>query len=251
MRCYAAEHPDAQAGAFVAFSVQDSGVGISAEILQRVFEPFFTTKEVGSGTGLGLSMIHGFAKQSGGHVTIESRVGSGTRVILYIPRSKAPVRSATAEIRPGVLQGSGGSILLVEDEAAVRTLVSNVLKELGYQVTEARNGDEALAVLEGIGTLDLLLSDIVLPGSLSGRDLATTVVQRRPRTKVLLKSGYAPEVLDERGVSAQIPELLHKPFGKAALARKIRSVLDPRKSHPGRAETTQSSNSRSDDSLAD
>jgi CheY-like chemotaxis protein len=139
----------------------------------------------------------------------------------------------------------------VEDEPAVRTLVSNVLRELGYQVTEARNGDEALAVLEGIGTLDLLLSDVALPGGLSGRGLATTVVQRRPRTKVLLMSGYAPDVLDQRGVSAQIPELLHKPFGKAALARKIRSVLDPRKSHPGRAKTTLSSNSRSGDSLAD
>jgi nitrogen-specific signal transduction histidine kinase/CheY-like chemotaxis protein len=248
---YAAEHPDARVGAFVAFSVQDSGVGIPAEILQRVFEPFFTTKEVGSGTGLGLSMIHGFAKQSGGHVTIESRVGSGTRVILYIPCSEAPVQSARAESRPGVPQGSGESILLVEDEPAVRALVSNFLKELGYQVTEARNGDEALAVLEGIGTLDLLLSDVVLPGSLSGSDLATTVVQRRPRTKVLLMSGYAPDVLDQRGVSAQIPELIHKPFGKAALARKIQSVFDPRKSHPGRANTTLSSNPRSGNYLAD
>ncbi len=248
---YAAEHPDAQLGAFVAFSVQDSGVGIPAEILPRVFEPFFTTKEVGSGTGLGLSMVYGFAKQSGGHVTIESRVGNGTRVILYIPYSETQVRSTTAESRPDVPQGSGESILLVEDEPAVRTLVSNFLKELGYRVTETRNGDEALAVLEGIGTLDLLLSDVVLPGGLSGRDLATTVVQRRPRTKVLLISGYAPDVLDERGVSARTPELLHKPFGKAALARKIRSVLDPRKSHPGRAKTTLSSNSRSGDSLAD
>jgi CheY-like chemotaxis protein len=224
---YAAEHPEVRAGAFVAFSLQDSGVGISAEDLHRVFEPFFTTKEVGSGTGLGLSMAYGFAKQSGGHVTLESRVGSGTRVTLYIPYAEAQVESAEAESRTDVPQGSGESILLVEDELAVRRLVSNILKGLGYQVTEARDGDEARALLEGIGTLDLLLSDVVLPGSLSGRSLAAAVVQRRPRTKVLLMSGYAPDVLDERGVSGRAPELLHKPFGKAALARKIRSVLDP------------------------
>jgi signal transduction histidine kinase/CheY-like chemotaxis protein len=224
---YAAEHPEVRAGAFVAFSLQDSGVGISAEDLPRVFEPFFTTKEVGSGTGLGLSMAYGFAKQSGGHVTRESRVGSGTRVTLYIPYAEAQVESAEAESRTDVPQGSGESILLVEDELAVRRLVSNILKGLGYQVTEARDGDEARALLEGIGTLDLLLSDVVLPGSLSGRSLAAAVVQRRPRTKVLLMSGYAPDVLDERGVSGRAPELLHKPFGKATLARKIRSVLDP------------------------
>jgi signal transduction histidine kinase len=153
---YASEHPDARAGAFVAFSVQDSGVGIPAEDLPRVFEPFFTTKEVGSGTGLGLSMVYGFAKQSGGHVTIESRVGSGTRVTFYIPYSETQVGSAEAESRTDVPQGFGESILLVEDEPAVRTLVSNILKELGYQVTEARDGEEALALLEGIGTPDLL-----------------------------------------------------------------------------------------------
>jgi len=248
---YAAEHPDARAGAFVAFSIQDSGMGISAEDMPRVFEPFFTTKEVGSGTGLGLSMVYGFAKQSGGHVTIESRVGSGTRATLYIPYAETQVGSAEAESRPDAPRGSGESILLVEDEPAVRTLVSNVLKGLGYQVTEAQNADEALALLEGMGALDLLLSDVVLPGSLSGRSLAIAVAQQRPRTKILLMSGYAPDVLDERGVSGRAPELLHKPFGKAELARRIRSVLDTRKPHTRRTKTRLSSNSRSGDSLAD
>ena len=248
---YAGEHPDARAGSFIAFSVQDSGMGITAGNLSRVFDPFFTTKEVGSGTGLGLSMVYGFAKQSGGHVTIESRVGSGTRVVLYIPYSNTQLRDVQAENRLDAPQGSGESILLVEDEPAVRKLVSNVLKELGYQVTEARDGDEALALLEGIGSLDLLLSDVVLPGSLSGRDLANTVAQQRPQTQVLLMSGYAPEVLDEHGGSVPSPELLHKPFGKAQLARKIRSVLDFQKPRPDRAKTTPSSNTRLGDSLAD
>ncbi len=241
---YAAEHPDAQVGSFVALSVRDSGVGIPAEILSRVFEPFFTTKKFGSGTGLGLSMVYGFAKQSGGHVTIESRVGSGTAVTLYLPSSKTHLRSVRAESRPDHPQGSGESILLVEDEPAVRKLVSNVLKELSYQITEARDGDEALALLEGIGSLDLLLSDVVLPGSLSGRDLATAVARQRPRTKILLMSGYAPEILDEGGGSASVPELLHKPFRTAELARKIRSVLESRESHADRAKTTPFSNSR-------
>ena len=225
-------------------------MGITAENLPRVFDPFFTTKEVGSGTGLGLSMVYGFAKQSGGHVTIESRVGSGTQVVLYIPYSNTQLRDARAESRLDVPQGSGESILLVEDEPAVRKLVSNVLKELGYQVTEARDGDEALALLEGIGSLDLLLSDVVLPGSLSGRSLANAVAQQRPRTQILLMSGYAPEVLGEREVSVPSPELLHKPFGKAQLARKIRSVLDFQKPRPDRANTTPPSNSRFGDSLA-
>ncbi len=247
---YVAEHPDARAGVFVAFSVQDSGLGISAENLPRVFEPFFTTKEVGSGTGLGLSMVYGFAKQSGGHVTIESRVGSGTRVILYIPRSKTQLRGASAESRPEVPQGSGESILLVEDESALRKLVANVLKELGYRVIEARNGDEALALLDGIGTLDLLLSDVVLPGSLSGDSLAAEVAQRRPRTKVVLMSGTAPDLRGEPVVSAGIPELLYKPFERAELARTIRSALDFQGSDRGRAKTPPA-NSRIGGFLAD
>ena len=196
-------------------------------------------------------MVYGFAKQSGGHVTIESRVGSGTQVVLYIPYSNTQLQDARAESRLDVPQGSGESILLVEDEPAVRKLVSNILKELGYQVTEAQNGDEALALLEGIGSLDLLLSDVVLPGSLSGRGLANAVAQRRPHTQILLMSGYAPDVLGERGAPIRGPELLHKPFGKTQLARKIRWVLDFRKLRPDRAKTTTPSKSRYGDSLAD
>jgi CheY-like chemotaxis protein len=126
-------------------------------------------------------MVYGFAKQSGGHVAIESRVGSGTRVTFYIPQSEARVGSADAESRIDVPRGSGESVLLVEDDPAVRKLVSNILKDLGYQVTEARDGEVALALFEGVGTFDLLLSDVVLPGSYSGRDLAT-VVRVAPQT---------------------------------------------------------------------
>ncbi len=165
-------------------------------------------------------------------------------MVLYIPHCKTQLRDARAVSRLDVPQGSGESILLVEDEPAVRKLVSNILKELGYQVTEARDGDEALALLEGIGSLDLLLSDVVLPGSLSGRGLATAVEQQRPRTQILLMSGYAPDVPGERGAPVRGPELLHKPFGKAQLARKIRWVLDSRKSHPSRAKTAPFWNSK-------
>jgi signal transduction histidine kinase/ActR/RegA family two-component response regulator len=227
---YVSEHPDARVGAFVAFSVRDSGVGIPAEDLPRVFNPFFTTKEVGSGTGLGLSMVYGFAKQSGGHVAIESRVGSGTRVTFYIPQSETRVGSTEAESRTDVPRGSGESVLLVEDDPAVRKLVSNILKDLGYQVTEARDGEVALALFEGVGTFDLLLSDVVLPGSYSGRDLATVVARQRPQTEILLMSGYESDVFNQRGISARTSELLHKPFGKAELAHKIRSLLDSRES---------------------
>jgi CheY-like chemotaxis protein len=223
---YVAGHPDARTGTYVSISVRDTGVGMTADRLPRAFEPFFTTKEVGSGTGLGLSMVYGFVRQSGGHVTIESRVGIGTQVNLFLPSTDAQVQTPNAESQGDTPQGRGESILVVEDEPAVRKLVSSTLRELGYQVTEAQDGNEALMLLEGIESLDLLLSDVVLPGKLSGRDLVIHVERERPGTQTLLMSGYASKVLMEGGDLRPVPELLNKPFRKDELARKVRSALD-------------------------
>jgi signal transduction histidine kinase/CheY-like chemotaxis protein len=225
---YVAAHPDAQTGNYVAFSVQDTGKGISQEDLPHVFEPFFTTKEAGSGTGLGLSTVYGFAKQSGGHVTIESGVGRGTRIVVFIPRCEKEEQNATAENHESIPRGRGEMVLLVEDEPAVRALVRNLLEDLGYAVTAAQDGDNALELLEGMESVDLLLSDVVLPGSFSGRELANAIQQLRPHTQILLMSGYAPDALSNSAVSGSTYELLHKPFRKAEIARRARASLDSR-----------------------
>jgi CheY-like chemotaxis protein len=242
-KSYVAEHPGAKAGTYVSISVRDTGTGISGGDLKRVFEPFFTTKEVGSGTGLGLSMVYGFAKQSGGHVTIESRVKEGTQVNLILPSTKTMEQRAVVENQTRPLQGSGESILLVEDEPAVRRLVSTILTGLGYRITVAADSEEALTLLTGIESLDLLLSDVVLPGKLSGRDLAVIVEQKRPQTKILLMSGYASELVEEEGELGSAYELLRKPFRKADLARKVRSILDSHSLHTRREATRPPSDS--------
>jgi CheY-like chemotaxis protein len=221
-----AKHPEIQAGSYVVVSVRDTGVGMSSEILTKAFDPFFTTKEIGAGTGLGLSMVYGFAKQSGGHVAIDSKVGTGTEVRLYLPRSETPARTIETEEFDGTPRGRGESVLVVEDEPAVRKLVMTFLEDLGYSAVAVGDGEEALASLDAIETLDLLLSDVVLPGKLTGRNLVEAVEAERPGVKVLLMSGYAPKALvndDQLGPRAA---LLNKPFRKIDLARKIRAVLD-------------------------
>jgi CheY-like chemotaxis protein len=219
-------HPEIEAGSYVVFTVRDSGMGMSDEVLIRVFDPFFTTKEIGAGTGLGLSMVYGFAKQSGGHVAIDSEIGRGTEVRLYLPRSETPARTVETEESGGAPRGSGESVLVVEDEHAVRKLVMRFLEDLGYSAVAVGDGEEALASLDTIGPLDLLLSDVVLPGKLTGRDLVEAVEGRRPGVKVLLMSGYAPKELVNDGQLGSSEALLNKPFRKIELARKIRSVLD-------------------------
>jgi CheY-like chemotaxis protein len=171
-------------------------------------------------------MVYSFAKQSGGHVAIDSEIGRGTEVRLYLPRSETPARTVETEESGGAPRGSGESVLVVEDEHAVRKLVMTFLEDLGYSAVAVGDGEEALASLDTIGPLDLLLSDVVLPGKLTGRDLVEAVEGRRPGVKVLLMSGYAPTELVNDGQLESSEALLNKPFRKIELARKIRSVLD-------------------------
>jgi len=223
---YAVEHPDVTPGKYVMVAVSDTGTGISPEIREHVFEPFFTTKGPGAGSGLGLSMVFGFVKQSGGDVTIDSAEGKGTTVRLYLPRGAA---QAPAERRPGRERepaGHGETVLVVEDDQDVRTLTTSQLGSLGYRVLEADTGRSALEQLESRADVNLLLTDLVLSGGMNGYELAARVKQSNPGIKVLYISGYSENIVAHHGPLGPQAMLLQKPFRKRELASKVRATLD-------------------------
>ena len=214
-------------GQFVMIAVGDTGHGIPADIRDRVFEPFFTTKGVGRGTGLGLSMVYGFAKQTGGTVRIDSEEGRGTSVKLYLPRAEGVAARAGDEplSTPAVPLGQHETILVVEDDALVRGYVIAQLGGLGYRTLVASDGAAALALVEQGAEFDLLFTDVVMPGRMNGRQLADAVVARRPGMKVLYTSGYSDDAIVHEGHLDPGLALLKKPYRKADLAQKIREVL--------------------------
>jgi signal transduction histidine kinase len=225
---YAATEEDLRPGQYVMIAVSDSGSGMAPDILSKVFEPFFTTKDIGQGTGLGLSMVFGFVKQSGGHVKIYSEIGEGTTVKIYLPRHLATEdTSETTADAPRVLGGSDNeTILVVEDETDVRRLAVETLVELGYRVLEAEDGHIALRLLEREPGVRLLFTDVGLPGGLNGRQLADQARQRRPDLKVLFTTGYARNAIVHHGRLDPGVELISKPFQIASLAVKVRALLD-------------------------
>nr|BFD42735.1 hypothetical protein FFPRI1PSEUD_42340 [Pseudomonas sp. FFPRI_1] len=215
-----------KAGDYVMLGVSDNGAGMSPRILAKAFDPFFTTKPIGQGTGLGLSMIYGFAQQSGGHVTISSEPDQGTCVRLYLPRlyAAAPeaANSATANQAPQALAGE--TVVVVEDDPAVRMLVLNVLSELGYRAFEAEDARSALPLLESPMRVDLLVTDVGLPG-MNGRQLAEIARQHRPQLKVLFMTGYAEKAAERQGFLEPGMDLMAKPFSIEDLAQKIRRMI--------------------------
>jgi PAS domain S-box-containing protein len=219
----AARHGGIQPGEYVAIAVTDTGCGIRPEHLGRVFEPFFTTKEKGKGTGLGLPMVYGFMRQSGGHVEVRSTPNEGTTVTLYLPRApEAPAR-AIEERRAALLTGRE-AILLVEDDFYVRTYARDQLRALGYQVVEAASGAEAIGALRGAAHFDLLLTDVVMP-QMSGPELAVHAQALRPGLKVLYTSGYTEDALTQHGGFGAGVRLLAKPYLRDELARRVREAL--------------------------
>jgi CheY-like chemotaxis protein len=201
---------------------------LASEVLSHVFEPFFTTKEVGKGSGLGLSMVYGFAKQFGGTATIYSEPGDGTTVKLYLPRSDN-LSDKTGENGAAVDEpvDQGETILIVEDDPDVRTLAVALLSGLGYGIAEAGSAEAALKVMQHASNpIDLLLSNVVLPGVMNGPDLAAEVRRRSPGTKIVYMTGYAEEAFNNRFELNKDSGLLQKPFKKVELARMVRSVLD-------------------------
>jgi PAS domain S-box-containing protein len=212
-------------GHYVMIAVSDNGSGIPAPIRDKVFEPFFTTKGPGKGTGLGLSMVYGFIKQTGGHINIYSEEGYGTTVKVYLPRAIGQAAEATDA---PAMEAVGGreTILVVEDDALVRKYVTAQLRNLGYRAIEAANAAQALAIADSRAEFDLLFTDIIMPGSMNGRQLADEVLRRRPALKVLFTSGYTENALLEHGRLPAAVLLLAKPYRKSELARMLRQALD-------------------------
>jgi len=224
---YAAAQAELIPGQYVMIAVSDTGVGMAKEVAARAFEPFFTTKESGQGTGLGLSQVYGFVKQSGGHVKIYSEQNEGTTVKIYLPRFLDESRESDNQVTqsPIPMATEGEIILVVEDDDDVRANTTTMLRELGYRVMEASNGKSALQILEGKSGIDLLFTDVGLPGGVNGRQLADRARLRRPDLKVLFTSGYARNAIVHQGRLDPGVELLSKPFTLSQLATKVRQML--------------------------
>ncbi len=224
---YTRAHEGLQPGDYTLISVADTGIGMPPDVLAKVFEPFFTTKPIGQGTGLGLSMIYGFAKQSGGHVRMHSHPGQGTQVSLYLPRSLGSDAEEVAHtaVLPGRVQAEGETILVVEDDPAVRMIVLDELSELGYTLLEATDGPSALPILQSAQHIDLLISDVGLPG-MNGRQIAEIGRQHRPDLPVLFMTGYAQGAAARSEFLAPGMHMIAKPFAMDELAVKIREMLE-------------------------
>jgi len=221
-----AKHMEITPGDYVALSVSDNGTGMTQEVLDHVFEPFFTTKDVGKGSGLGLSMIYGFARQSGGDVAIESTPGEGCTITIYLPRADRTAERTESDQRPTAPRGHGETVLVIEDNAELRELAQTLLERLGYQVLAAGNAAAGLKLIQSEAAIDLMLVDIQLPGGVSGLDLAAKVEAESPGTRFLFMSGYA-QAPDR--ASWDLPDgadLLTKPFYRTELAQSVRAVLD-------------------------
>ena len=223
---YATLHPEIEPGQYVCISVTDTGSGMSAATIEKAFEPFFTTKPIGRGTGLGLSMIYGFAKQSGGHAKIYSQLGQGTTVKLYLPRfsGKVDQDEQIPDLREIYNAHTNETVLVVEDEFVVRELIVEVLKELGYSTLEADEGPAALKILDSKQRIDLVISDIGLPG-LNGRQIIDAARETRPLLKVLFMTGYAENAAIAAGFLEPGMAMITKPFAMEALATRIREML--------------------------
>ena len=223
---FAGQQEELTPGDYIKVAVSDTGSGMAPETLEKIFEPFFTTKDVGQGSGLGLSMVYGFAKQSQGHVTIDSEVGAGTTVNLYLPRSLESMAEkgggdATATHKAGLER-----ILVVEDDASVRLVPVSILRSQGYEVAEAANGREAIGLLQDDPPFDLLFTDVILPGGMNGVEIAEQARRLQPGISVLFTTGYAESTVAVRGKLDAAATLVHKPYRQAELLEKVRALLD-------------------------
>jgi CheY-like chemotaxis protein len=222
---YADRFEEVKPGQYVMIAVSDTGTGMAPEVIERAFDPFFTTKEVGKGSGLGLSMVYGFVKQSGGHLNIYSEPDEGTTIKLYFPRSLLNPAEDKPVIGPKTT-GGRENLLLVEDDPNVRKSIQRSLEGFGYSVMTAASGPEAVGLVEDGFAPDLLLVDVVLPGGMSGPQAAAAVREKLPRCKVVYMSGYTDNAIIHHGRLDPGVRLISKPFTREALAAKLRKALD-------------------------
>jgi signal transduction histidine kinase/CheY-like chemotaxis protein len=221
---YAAGQAEVIPGQYVMLAITDNGTGMTPEVRAKAFDPFFTTKDIGHGTGLGLSQVYGFIKQSRGHVKIYSEVGEGTTIKLYLPRAHAQAETTEHHVSPPLARGAKNeTILVVEDDADVRTYSCETLSELGYTVASAENGGAGLRLLDANPSIEVLFTDIGLPGGMNGRQLADEARRRKPGLKVLFTTGYARNAIIHDGRLDPGVELITKPFTQAALAARFPS----------------------------
>jgi CheY-like chemotaxis protein len=218
-------HPEVPPGHYVMIAVTDDGMGMPKDVRERAFEPFFTTKDVGKGSGLGLSMVYGFAKQSNGHVSLYSEPGLGTTIRIYLPASTSTPMAEEAKSDAELPRGHG-VVLVAEDDPVVRSYAVSCLESLGYGAIATKDGNEALDMLRRKPEVAILFSDVVMPGGMTGWDLAERARELRPNLKILLTSGYAIESLASRGRINPEFAVLNKPYRKVELARRLREVLD-------------------------
>jgi len=210
----------------VLIAVSDTGTGIAASVIDRVFEPFFTTKEIGRGTGLGLSMVYGFVKQSNGHIKVYSEEGHGTTVRTYLPRATGKTDEAVVALADTDIVGGTETILVVEDDPLVRAQANAQLESLGYAIKSTPDAAAAMALIEAGGSFDLLFTDVMLRGGMSGRELAEAIAKQRPLLKVLYTSGYSENAIVHHGRLDPGVLLLAKPYRKSDLARMVRVALN-------------------------
>jgi CheY-like chemotaxis protein len=222
-----AAHRELAPGQYVSLCVTDTGAGMTPDVMARAFDPFFTTKPLGVGTGLGLSMIYGFARQSGGQVRVYSEVGRGTTMCLYLPRHVGPAEPAEAEddVAPSA-HGDGEIVLVIDDEPTVRMLIVEVLQDNGYAAIEAGDGPAGLKVLQSDSRIDLLITDVGLPGGLNGRQVADAARLTRPNLKVLFITGYAENAAVGNGRLDPGMEVITKPFSMSGLGSRIRDLIE-------------------------
>lgn len=226
-QAFVQKHPDARAGNYVGISVSDTGTGIASDVIEHMFEPFFTTKEVGKGSGLGLSMVYGFIKQSEGYLDVKTELGVGTTFTMYLPVAD-PAAQAPAQLAQDNREVERGTenVLIVEDNDLVRRNASHLFESLGYQAILASNGADALAILQQRNDIDLLFTDIIMPGGMNGRELAAHAKKLCPRLRILYTSGYSQDALMDQGRLVENVALLSKPFSKQQLSEKVRAILD-------------------------
>jgi PAS domain S-box-containing protein len=223
----AAKERELEAGQYISLCVTDTGTGMTPDVIERAFDPFFTTKPLGQGTGLGLSMIHGFVRQSGGQVRIYSEIGQGTTMCLYLPRFAGELDAEDLAGTEGPLEPSHGeTVLVIDDEESIRMLISDVLEEAGYRVLEAADGPSGLKILQSETRIDLLISDVGLPGGFNGRQVADAARQTRPDLKVLFVTGYAENAVVGNGHLDPGMQVITKPFAMTALALRVREIIE-------------------------